>query len=154
MGNDCGYNQMGNFNNESIELEKFYVYRSLHSDNSWGTVVFGSDVCKLPNVSFGMKVFAKNEIEAVSKAKEAYDRIHGLDMSKENIRKFSSAALRALIVSPSISDPEEISQKALEYAIQMNQKFREHFGEIEKKRKIKPSPLSEEELEPLDDEDE
>lgn len=154
MGNDCGYKNMGDFDSEDIILEKFYVYRSLHTDNSWGVVVFGSDVCRLPNVSFGMKVFARNEIEAIGKAKEAYDKIHGLDIQKENMRKFASAALRALIssVNDELNSIDGISELALQYAAKMNEKYIDYFSKLEDKREVKPSPLSKEEMEPVDEE--
>jgi hypothetical protein len=130
VGNDSGHDNLKDFINEDIILEKFYVYKSLHSDNSWGAIVLVSALEKLPNISFGMKVFAKNEIEAIRKAKDTYDRIHGLDVDKDNIRKFVSASLKALLACNPHEAPQTMALKALEYAVAMNEQFKKHFEEI------------------------
>ena len=130
MGNDCGSDSFKDFTKERVDLEKFYVYRSLNNDESWGAVVLSSSLSKIPNIDFGMKIFARNETEAISRAKNEYDKIHKYDSDKENIRRFCSAALRALIVS-GITDAVEISKLSLKYALEMNRVYSEYFKEID-----------------------
>jgi len=82
---------------EDLILEKFYVYRSLNNDETWGAVTLHNYLSILPNVDFGMRIFAKNEKEAIGKAKATYDKIHVYDSDKENIRRFAAAALKHFI---------------------------------------------------------
>ena len=79
---------------EASNLETFYVYRSLHSDETWGALLGCSNVCILPNVDFGMLVYARNEREAILRGRELYERIHKNDSDKDNIRRFVYSALR------------------------------------------------------------
>jgi len=112
----------------SSALEKFYVYRSLHSDESWGAVLVSGEISKLPNIAFGMKVFAFNEKEAIGKAKQIYDRLHVYDNDKRNIREFAIGALRYF----SKMGPTAAANKAMAYAIKMNDRYKKHFEKLTK----------------------
>ena len=111
---------------DNIKLEKFYVYRGLNNDESWGTVVLDGDLRRLPNVSFGMRVFAINETEAITRAKKEYDKVHAHDSDKENIRRFAAAALKSVI-----GTGDHVVKRTMEYAIDLNDKYIEHFKRIE-----------------------
>jgi hypothetical protein len=112
-----------------VKLETFFVYRSLHSDESWGTVLGDAPISNLPNADFVMKVFATNEKEAISKARKLYDKIHHYDSDKDNVRRFACAALKAMV---GIHDPETAGIQAMKYAIGMNSEFTKHFNELNK----------------------
>ena len=115
---------------EVSTLEGFYVFRSLHSDESWGALIIGSSMpSKLPNIDFGMKVYATNEKEAIGNAKTIYDRIHAYDSDKENIRRFAAAALKYFIQDCS----EQIAaEKSMKYAVALLDEYNKHFNEVEK----------------------
>jgi len=102
-------------------LEKFYVYRSLHSDESWGVVLVSGEMHKLPNITFGMKVFEVNEKAAIAKAKKIYDRIHLYDNDKRNVREFVAAYIYKGYKA----------KAALRKAIEMNEEYKEHFKGLE-----------------------
>ncbi len=112
-------------------LEKFYVYRSLHRDESWGAMILcDSTVARLPNIDFGMRVFATNEKEAIGKAKMVYDRIHAYDSDKENMRRFVAASLKYCLRR---YETEKIAaEKAVECAVHTLNKYNEHFNQLEK----------------------
>jgi hypothetical protein len=111
---------------KSQTLEKFYVYRSLHNDESWGTVLLSSIVSKLPNISFGMKIYEKNEKAAIAKAKEVYSKLHMYDNDKKNIREFVTSILHYFLDM----DPVAAASKAMTYAIEMNSKYKEYFRNL------------------------
>jgi hypothetical protein len=113
-----------------VKLETFFVYRSLHSDESWGTVLGDASISNLPNADFVMKVFANNEKEAISKARKLYDKIHHYDSDKDNVRRFACAALKAMVSKH--SDVEQAAMAAMRYAIEMNDEFTKHFGRMNK----------------------
>lgn len=112
--------------NEDTELDKFYVFRNLFNNESWGAKVIGSEtLSSLPNIDFGMKVFARNEKEAIAKAKLIYDRIHAMDGDKENIRRFFAARLQTFDIE------RDLVTKALKDAIEANKQFNDYLKEIE-----------------------
>ena len=113
-----------------MKLETFFVYRSLHSDESWGTVLGDSPIGRLPNADFVMKVFATNEKEAITKARRLYDKIHHYDSDKDNVRRFACAALKAMVGQH--SDAEAAGREAMKYAIGMNSEFTKHFNKLNK----------------------
>lgn len=111
-------------------LERFYVYRSLHRDESWGALIIGNSLSeRLPNIDFGMRVFATNEKEAIGKAKIIYDRIHAYDSDKENMRRFVAASLKHFIQNNSA---EVAAEKAVEYAVATLDKYNNYFNKVEK----------------------
>jgi len=113
-----------------IEVEKFYVYRSLHQDESWGAIIIGNNtIAYLPNITFGMKIYAKNEKEAIAKAKANYDKIHAHDGDKDNIRVFAASALKAFLTRG--CDIDMVTSRALMCATMLNKKFNKYFKEIE-----------------------
>jgi len=81
---------------DSINNESFYVYRSLHSDESWGAVLLGSSTKNLPNIDFGMRVFAQNEKEAIARALKLFEKYHRFDTSKKNVKEFMTAAIESI----------------------------------------------------------
>lgn len=116
---------------DEISLEKFYVYRSLQNDESWGALLLGSRLAeKLPNLDFGMRIFASNSKEAISKAKVIYDRIHVYDSDKENIRRFAAAALKSCI-SRFNDDAPRIAKESMKYAIALLEEYNKHFNKLE-----------------------
>lgn len=116
---------------DETSLEKFYVYRSLNNNESWGAVVIGYDsLDKIPNIDFGMRIFAINEKQAIAKAKSTYDKIHAYDSDKENIRRFAAAALKSLVKAD--LKPDQAAAQAIVYAVQTNNKYNSYF---EKRKK-------------------
>jgi hypothetical protein len=115
---------------EDMALEKFYVYRSISRSESWGAVIFGGE-SKLPNIDFGMKVFAVNEKEAIAKAKEAYDKIHAYDSDKENVRRFAAAALKAIVQNDTSINEEIAATKAMVYATALNVEYTKYFSALD-----------------------
>ena len=113
-----------------VKLETFFVYRSLHSDESWGTVLGDSPISNLPNADFVMKVFATNEKEAITKARKLYEKIHHYDSDKDNVRRFACSALKAMVSK--YSDVKAATEAAMGYAVEMNTKFTEHFKKMNK----------------------
>lgn len=117
-------------------IEKFYVYRTLGPDNTWGAIILGDRMAeRLPNLSFGMKIFAQNEKLAVAKAKEVYDKIHAYDSDKENVRRFISSVLKSLLShapNADYNDTQAIAEKALKIAVQCNDEYNKYFEELEK----------------------
>lgn len=118
-------------------LETFYVYRSLHSDESWGAVLASSNICKLPNIDFGMVVYATNKKQAISRARDLYERIHASDSDRKNVREFATCVLgavsRAMLKNGGSFDgkEEKITRSALSIAVKMNEVFNEYFYNIE-----------------------
>jgi len=135
-------------------LETFIVYRSLHSDESWGAVLGGSPISNLPNADFVMKVFARNEKEAISRARLLYEAIHKYDSDRDNIRRFACAALKSVVAHDMASghNPEEAAICAMEYALKMNEEFTKHF-EVRKQRDRVNELIEEAEQERLDGEE-
>jgi hypothetical protein len=121
--------------NEDIIIEKFYVYRMLDEESRWGAVILGDKLTeRLPNLAFGMKVFAPNEKEAIAKAKVVYDRIHAYDSDKENIRRFASAVLKSFSVYARGAADKEIAEMATEvmkFAAKTNEEYNKYFRELE-----------------------
>ena len=109
---------------ESDTVEKFYVYRSLHSDESWGALLMSGDMSKLPNITFGMKIFATNEKNAIAKAKAIYDRLHTYDSDRRNIREFAAAALRCFSGKMGAT---AAANKAISYAVKTNERYKKYF---------------------------
>ena len=115
---------------DDLNVDKFYVFRRLNIDESWGAVLIdGGSVTKIPNIDFGMRIFARNEKEAIAKGKFNYDKIHIHDSDKESVRRFAASALRRLIDQCS---PCEAATKSMEYAVEMNKEFNKHFEMLEK----------------------
>ncbi len=114
---------------DDIRLEKFYVYRSLNNDESWGTVLLDGSLTKLPNVSFGMRIFAINETEAIARAKKEYDKIHAYDSDKENVRRFAAAALKQVMKHE--MNASVVAKKVMKYSLNLLKEYNEHFKRIE-----------------------
>lgn len=117
-------------------LETFYVYRSLHSDESWNAILIDSTVRNLPNITYGMRVYAANKKEAIDRARRLYDKLHAHDNDKINIREFMSAALRSMtryLYSLKEVTPEKISEIAkisMNLATESNREYNEYFDSI------------------------
>lgn len=120
-------------------FENFYVYRSLHSDESWGAIIIGSHT-HLPNCDFLIKVEAHNEKEAIAKGKVLYDKIHKFDSTKNNIKYFAGAALRS-VVSAACDSPKalaeihadtvaHITRTSMRIALAMNKEYEQYFESI------------------------
>lgn len=121
-------------------LETFFVYRSLHSDESWGAVLGCSPIRKLPNADFVMKVFARNEKEAISRARILYEAIHKYDSDRDNIRRFACAALKSVVKHDLRQDrpnPEYAASCAMDYALRMNEEFSRHFDAIKVEDRVR-----------------
>jgi len=105
-------------NNNDLRVEKFYVFRRLNSlDETWGAVVLGDSIeHKLPNIDFGMKIFAENEKVAIARAKIEYDRIHQSDSKKHNVKAFTAAIIGHLMDRIPRLEPKHAAQMAVEYA--------------------------------------
>jgi len=113
-------------------LETFYVYRSLHSDESWNAVLADSSLRKLPNIDFGMRVFAINEKEAIARAKDLYEKIHAYDSDKENIRRFAAAALKSTVtyhIGNKLNDEDikKLSALTMRLAVELNKEYNKYF---------------------------
>jgi ribonucleotide reductase alpha subunit len=121
---------------ENENLETFYVYRSLHSDESWGAIVASSTINKLPNADFCMKVFARNPKEAIARARNLYEKLHKYDNSKKNIRYFTAAALRPITEGlvnskDGFTSIERNADIAVRIAIATNEAYNKYFQELE-----------------------
>jgi len=114
-------------------LERFYVYRSLNPDESWGAVICEGNLDKLPNIDFGMRVFAVNEKEAIARAKKEYDKIHAHDSDKENVRRFAAAALKHFILNES---PEVAAKKSMSCAIALLEQYNTYFQGLKDEQEI------------------
>lgn len=125
---------------EDNDLEKWYVYRSLHSDESWGAVIIDTGAI-LPNCDFLMKVFAKNEKEAIARGRNLYEKIHKFDTTIENMRRFLSATVKstsdALIAEKGLGmlaeNPNEIeiaTKVAMDLAVSLNNQFEKFIKKI------------------------
>ena len=116
---------------DDLSLEKFYVYRSLHSDESWGATLAGSAIATLPNIDFGILVFAVNEKHAITRARDLYERIHKWDSDKSNVREFAKEALNSLIdAKPKGTDTAALAKEAIKIAVEMNNEFNKHFDAL------------------------
>ncbi|MHA2280149.1 MAG: hypothetical protein ACXAC5_04645 [Promethearchaeota archaeon] len=124
-------------------LETFYVYRSLHSDESWGAVLADADIRKLPNIDFGMRVYAINEKGAIARARYLYEKIHAYDSDKENVRRFVAAALKTTSAHyigkgplSEVSDAQirELSKIATKMAIMANEEYNNYFEQLQKEK--------------------
>lgn len=113
--------------NKESNLEYFYVYRSLHSDESWGALLGCSAAGNLPNIDFGMIVYATNEKRAIARARDLYEKVHKYDSDKDNLRRFTCSALKAAVEAG--KSPEEAATSSMKYAKRMNEVFRKHFEE-------------------------
>lgn len=117
-------------------LESFYVYRSLHSDESWGAALGCATISSLPNIDFGMMVFAENEKQAIARARDLYERIHHLDSDRNNVREFAKEALNSVVRSKLRKGGEiegkekEIAKSTMKVAVEMNNEFKGHFDAV------------------------
>jgi len=124
---------------KSIQLDTFYVFKMLGSDESWGVVLDGTSVGRLPNVRFGIKIEAHNEKEAIHLARQAYERTYRYRCSKSNVRKFASSALIAVMQNAlknnnhsfSDGDVKAITQSVMNVALQLNDSYENHFNEMD-----------------------
>lgn len=122
---------------DSNSLETFYVYRSLHSDESWGATLGCASVTSLPNIDFGMMIYAKNKKEAIARARDLYERIHYLDTDRNNVREFAKEAFNSVVRSKLKKGEEiegkekEIARSTMRAAVEMNDEFKRHFENIE-----------------------
>jgi len=141
------------FDIDASPLEKFYAYKSLHSDESWGAMLAIAGLYKLPNVSFGMMVYAINEKEAISKARVLYERIHKWDSDKDNVRRFVTAALNEMLQTYKEKHPDMpldqweyhlIGDMAVRSAVETNQSFVKHFDKLEEEFNANFKPIQEE----------
>jgi len=109
-------------------IEKWYVYRSLNQDEAWGAIIIDNEIGRLPNIDFGMKVFAINEKEAITRAKKEYDKIHAYDSDKENVRRFAASALKHFIKN---DDADVAAKKAINYSVALLKEYNKYFKGIE-----------------------
>lgn len=116
-------------------LETFFVYRSLRGDESWGAVLGCAPISRLPNADFVMKVFAKNEKHAISRARLLYEVIHKYDSDRDNVRRFACAALKTVILTE--DDSDLAAAKTMDYALKMNEEFSRHFDNLDKEQFLK-----------------
>lgn len=127
---------------ESILLEKFYVYRSLHSDESWGALLIGSETT-LPNCDFLMKVYAVNETAAIARARHLYETIHKNDSKRDNVKRFAAAALKSTTrmlcrdiqkSDDSVASDEQVeaaAKLAMRLAVSMDNEYESYFKKID-----------------------
>ena len=119
-----------------VDLESFYVYRSLHSDESWGAVLSQSTTCRLPNISFGMKVFAKNERAAIIRARNLYERYYGSESSERMISSFATEAIGPIVAESvrNVNFNETMMRNAaklvMKFSIVMEEEYRKHTEEV------------------------
>lgn len=120
---------------EDSRLETFFAYRSLHSDESWGAVLGSSQVNSLPNIDFGMTVFANNEKEAIARARDLYEKIHRFDSERGDMREFAKEALNAILRrQESIEGSEkEVVKSAMKAVKEMNDEFNRYFENVGKR---------------------
>lgn len=130
---DCG--------NSASALETFYVYRTLHSDESWAAILGCCSVSALPNIDFGMMVFAANEKEAIARGRELYEKIHKWDSDRDNVRRFAAAALKSVTAHYIQRSPNErpgggeldaLAKITMDMAIAMNKEYKSHFERLDK----------------------
>jgi len=116
-------------------LDKFYVYRTLLDNETWGAILVTSNVSNLPNIDFGMLVFAENEKSAIVRGRELYDKTHKLDNEMNNVMEFAKAALPAAI-SASVTNSKgagngdvigKASGISLSYGVKMNELLKWQF---------------------------
>lgn len=113
-------------NQDIVKLETFFVYRCIGPDDVWGTIIGSSIINNLPNSDFVVKIFSRNEREAICKAKELYDKIHHHDSDKGNIKQFICYALNIMLTKH--SDINTATEATMKCAVSMNNKFKEYVG--------------------------
>jgi len=127
-------------NDEDCDVEKYYVYKELNT-GKWNAVLSGVSTDFLPTISFGTRIFAFNEKDAIGRAKKTYDEIHAYDSDKDNIRRFAASGFKAVLDKygpekyPDNDDLDLISDITVGAAIRLNKKYIEHFKELEKDKK-------------------
>lgn len=87
-----------------------------------------------------MKVFARNEKEAISRARILYEAIHKYDSDRDNIRRFACAALKSVVKHDLRQDrpnPEYAASCAMDYALRMNEEFSRHFDAIKVEDRVR-----------------
>ena len=120
----------------SSDLEVFFAYRSLHSDESWGAVLGCAEVSTLPNIDFGITVYARNEKEAVTRARDLYERIHQFDSDRNNVREFAKEAFNSIIdkdYNRFLNSSKEVTSMAVNAAVEMNDEFKRYFEKVGKR---------------------
>lgn len=120
-------------------VEKFFVFRRINHDETWGAITLDcGDLYRVPNIDFGMKVYAKNEKAAIARGKAEYDKIHAYDNEKESVRRFASSALRAIIVGSAgnTDDLDDITEQTMKIAVMLTNKYNEHFKERDDQAKV------------------
>ena len=110
---------------DQSHLEKFYVYRSLGEEERWGALILDSGLGRLPNISFGMRIFAINEKAAIARARNLYEEIHKYDSDKDNVRRFACSILKQTRADG--MDADSAAGVSLKYAIAMNKVFKNYF---------------------------
>lgn len=121
--------------NTAGTLDAFYVYRTLHSDESWNAILGICNVNKLPNIDFGMMIYAKNEREAIARGRHLYEKIHKWDSDRDNIRRFAAAALKSTIayhLGKGPLDFDELAKVTMNMAMALNREYKSHFDRLDK----------------------
>lgn len=114
------------------DLEAFFVYRSLHSDESWDATITSAQISSLPNIGFGMRVFAKNKKEAITRGRYLYEKIHKLDSDIDNVKQFMSSILSGLIKTNFSQNEHEVDMlvsKSIDIAIKSNDALKLYFNQ-------------------------
>jgi len=127
---------MDNYELEDSSLDSFYVYRSLHSDESWGAILSQCNTFKLPNISFGMKVYARNEREAIIRARDLYERNYNptgiqkvaLAFASESIAPIIAKSMRETNFNPTIM--KDAAKLIMRFSHAMEQEYRNHLKEL------------------------
>lgn len=105
-----------------IELEKFYVYRKIsYESEAWGAILLGSPTDKLPNINFGMRIFAKNEKEAIDRARRKYDETYDVHNKDKMVKDFANKAMSAILSKYNVEELNDnlldiIAEKSLKSA--------------------------------------
>ena len=81
---------------EELDNEVYYVYKSLHSDESWGAILNSRAATNLPNIRFGMRIIAPNEKAAIARGRKVYDELAKTENKKRNIKDFAVATITGL----------------------------------------------------------
>lgn len=127
---------------EDKNLETFYVYRTLNEDDeSWGAILGIKAAMSLPNIDFGMTVYAINEKAAISRGRVLYDRVHQRDSDKDNIRRFAASALKVTSkglqdytergVCPDRNQIDIMAMITMEMAVSLNDEYKKHFVKLD-----------------------
>ena len=109
------------------DFETFYVYRYIGLHEKWDASLAERFTQELPNISFGMKIFAQNEREAIAKGKLAYDKIQSGYSHRVNVKEFMRSIASSVYTKETL---DHTNESILDVSIKLVRDYEQYCEKI------------------------